>query len=69
MCSIKLRLLITFSGAVWKMFCMCGGTTDNYISMERLSAARSAATVFVMRGHNAKNEIGCAEFECNEAKG
>ena len=35
----SLRLLITFSGAVRKMFrtrVIFGGTMDNYISMERL---------------------------------
>ena len=39
-----LRLLITFSGAVRKMFRMhviFGGTMDNYISMERLQNVES----------------------------
>ena len=44
-------------------------TKQSRIPGERLFADRSAATVFAIRGHNAKNEIGRAEFESNEAKG
>ena len=44
-------------------------TKQSRIRGQRLFAAQSAAIVFVIRGNNAKNEIGHGELECNEVKG